>query len=77
MMSIGATTFWLVVTNIALGAFTVGFWLVLILVVIREIVERRRHGSVIQGIGSGRIYVSESGMIRGLGRGNLEGVSRN
>ena len=77
MMSIGAVTFWLVVTNIALGVATVAFWLLLIVAVIREVVDRRVKHRTACGTGSARIYVSETGLIGGMRRSSVGGISRN
>ncbi len=70
-------TFWLVVTNIALGVFTVAFLLALLVVALAEIVQRRGNHGVIRGIGSGRMYVSESGLIGGVRRSDLGAIGRN
>jgi hypothetical protein len=77
MISISAVTFWLVVTNIALGLLTLAFWLALIVGVIREMAERRVDHRATRRNGSGRMYISESGTIGEMRKGDLESISRN
>jgi hypothetical protein len=77
VMIIGAATYWLVVTNIALGVLTFAPWLALIVVVIREVVEKRGNQRTIRQIGVGRMYISESGSVQAMRRGDLESISRN
>jgi hypothetical protein len=77
VMIIGAATYWLVVTNVALGVLTFAPWLALIVVVIREVVEKRGNKRTIRQIGVGRMYISESGSVQAMRGGDLESIHRN
>jgi hypothetical protein len=66
VMITGVVTYWLVVTNIALGVLTFAPWLALIVAVIQEMVQKRGNHKTIRRIGTGRMYVSESGNIQGM-----------
>jgi len=76
-MHIVVGTLWLTVTNIALGLLTVAFWLAVGVVVIREILARKRNQRAFGGRGGGSIYVSESGILTGSRRSHFEKASRN